>query len=135
MISSSEEFLELRNSDNPAEYNRAGTESAPTSVWWNLIQEHPQMRVWVARNRTIPKEIIYHLSEDDDPIVRDAICSKYPLDMDIYILLSRDLDEGIRARLTYNKGLPLAILKDMSEKDPSDFVRNQALEKYKQRVS
>ncbi|MGS2871677.1 hypothetical protein [Enterobacter huaxiensis] len=135
MINSPEEFIELRNSDVSAKYNRTGTEEAPISVWNDLIEKHPEMRVWVARNRTIPREIIGRLSKDNDPIVRDAICSKYPLDMDIYLLLSKDSDEGIRARLTYNKGLPLAILKEMSENDPSDFVRSQALDKYKQRVS
>lgn len=52
------------------------------------------MRVWVARNRTIPKKIVDLLSKDLDPLVRDAIFSKYPLDIGIYILLSKDVDEG-----------------------------------------
>ncbi|MGK9172783.1 hypothetical protein KXR87_06095 [Yokenella regensburgei] len=135
MINSPEEFIELRNSDTFVKYNRASTEEAPISVWNEIIAKNPEMRVWVARNRTIPREIIGRLSKDNDPLVRDAICSKYPLDIDIYLLFSRDLDEGIRTRLTYNKGLPLAILKEMSENDPSDFVRSQSLDKYNQRVS
>ncbi|WHP32006.1 hypothetical protein QMG90_03415 [Trabulsiella odontotermitis] len=135
MINSSKEFIELRNSDFPAECNRAKIEGAPIEVWFELIEKYPDMRVWVARNKAIPREIIVYLSKDSDPIVRHAICSKYPLDMDIYLLFSKDPDEGIRSRLTFNKKLPLAILKEMSENDPSEFVRSQAIDKYKQRVS
>ncbi|NIF23091.1 hypothetical protein [Candidatus Pantoea multigeneris] len=133
MINSAEEFIELRDSDTPAKYNRAGKDDAPVSVWWDLIEKYPHMRVWVARNRNIPKEIIHHLSKDDDPIVRDAICSKYPLDIELYLLFSKDSDEGVRARLTFNKGLPMDILKDISENDSSEFVRSQAVDNYKRR--
>lgn len=135
MINSPEEFIELRNSNTPAEYSRAGMESAPITVWYELIEKHPEMRVWVARNRTIPREIIDCLSKDSDPLVRNAICSKYPLDIDIYLLFSKDSDEGIRSRLTFNKKLPLSILKEMSENDPSEFVRSQAKNRYNQRTS
>lgn len=135
MINSPEEFIKLRNSNIPAEYNRAKIEDASIDVWFDLIQSYPDMRVWVARNKTIPREIIVCLSKDSDPIVRHAICSKYPLDTDIYLLFSQDPDEGIRSRLTFNKKLTLSILKEMSENDPSEFVRSQALDRYKQRIS
>ena len=104
-------------------------------VWMELIENHHDMKVWVARNRTIPKEIINILSRDADPIVRDAISSKYSLDLDIYLLLSKDPDEGIRAKLAYNKGLPNFILKEMAENDISEFVRNEARLKYEQRTN
>ncbi|MFZ5273777.1 hypothetical protein [Enterobacter asburiae] len=134
MIESTEEFLKLRNSDIPSEYNRAANEEAPISVWLDLINEYPEMRVWVARNRTIPKKIVDILSKDPSPLVRDAICSKYPLDMELYVLFSKDMDEGVRSRLTYNKSTPLSILKEMSENDPSEFVKSQALNQYKKRL-
>ncbi|AKH62501.1 MULTISPECIES: hypothetical protein [Photorhabdus] len=135
MIHTIEEFVRLRNSNIPAEYMRAGVDEAPLLIWKELIEKKPDMRVWVARNKTIPKEIIVALSKDDNPIVRDAIAAKYPLDMDIYLSLSKDPDEGIRARLTYNKGLPISILKEMSESDPSDFVKSQAIDRYQQRIT
>lgn len=134
MIYSAKEFVRLRTSDIPDEYNRTGIEDAPISVWLNIIKKYPEMRVWVARNRTIPKKIVDLLSRDPDPLVRDAICSKYPLDIGLYILLSKDVDEGVRSRLTYNKELPLSILKEMPENDPGEFVRNQALDKYNKRT-
>lgn len=100
----------------------------------DLIENHHDMKVWVARNKSIPKEIINILSRDINPIVRDAISSKYPLDFDIYLLLSKDPDDGIRVRLTYNKKLPTSILKEMADNDPSEFVRKEARLKYKQRI-
>ncbi|WP_330986344.1 MULTISPECIES: hypothetical protein [Enterobacterales] len=135
MINSPEEFIALRNSEVPAEYHRAQIEGASIDVWFELIEKHPEMKVWVARNKAIPREVIVRLSRDHDPIVRHAICSKYPLDMDIYLLFSKDPDEGIRASLTFNKKLPISILKEMSENDSSEFVRSQALDRYKQRIS
>lgn len=135
MINSPEEFIELRNSDIPAEYNRAKIEGASIEVWFDLIERYPDMRVWVARNKTIPREIIACLSKGSNPIVRHAICSKHPLDTDKYLLFSQHPDESVRSRLTFNKKLPLSILKEMSEKDPSEFVRSQALDRYNQRIS
>jgi hypothetical protein len=56
MINSPEEFIELRNSNIPAEYNRAKIEDASIDVWFDLIQSYPDMRVWVARNKIIPRD-------------------------------------------------------------------------------
>ena len=134
MINTTSEFIKLRNSDIPAEYNRTGIEEAPIDVWMELIENHPDMKVWVARNKSIPMEIINILSLDNDPVIRDAISSKYPLDIEIYQLFSKDADEGIRAKLTYNKGLPLFILKDMAKNDPSEFVRTEAKSRYDKRM-
>lgn len=134
MIKNSAEFVSLRSSEIPDEYNRAATEEAPLDVWMDLIENYDDMRVWVARNKSIPKEIISILSRDKNPIVRDAISSKYPLDFDIYLQLSKDPDDGIRVRLTYNKKIPTSILKEMAENDPSEFVRNEAKLRYEQRV-
>lgn len=134
MIKNSAEFVSLRSSEIPDEYNRAATEEAPLDVWMDLIENYDDMRVWVARNKSIPKEIISILSRDKNPIVRDAISSKYPLDFDIYLQLSKDPDDGIRVRLTYNKKIPTSILKEMAENDPSEFVRNEARLRYEQRV-
>lgn len=133
MIKNSSEFISLRNSEIFSEYNRASTEDAPLEVWLEIIENHPDMKVWVARNKSIPSEIINVLSSDVNPLIRDAISSKYPLDFDIYLLLSKDPDEGIRARLTYNKKLPISILNAMAENDPSEFVRNEAKLRIEQR--
>lgn len=66
--------------------------------------------------------------------VRHAISMKYPLDRDVYFRLSNDSDEGIMAQLANNKRLPIFILKYLAYTDPSEFVRNKALNKYRERV-
>lgn len=134
MILSAEEFVRLRESEDPSEYIRSGVDTAELSVWLDIIYKYPEMKVWVARNRTVPPEIIRLLAKDNDPLVRGSISRKYPLEDDLYHDLSRDIDEGIRAGLTYNKKIPIDILKYMSENDPSEFVKEVALEKYNQRI-
>ncbi|MDX6019778.1 hypothetical protein SIL08_05705 [Scandinavium sp. V105_16] len=133
-INSVEEFLELINSDDPANRMRSGTESASLSVWLNIIEKYPEFKVWVARNRTVPKEVIGILCVDPDPIVRHAISIKYPLDIEVYSKLAEDKDESIRSSLAYNRGFPIFLLKKMAENDPSDFVKKNASEMYKKRT-
>ena len=134
MILSAEEFVRLRESEDPSEYIRSGVDTAELSVWLDIIYKYPEMRVWVARNRTVPPEVIRLLAKDNDPLVSGSISRKYPLEDDLYHDLSRDIDEGIRAGLTYNKKIPIDILKYMSENDSSEFVKEVALEKYNQRI-
>ena len=54
MIKSAGEFVKLRNSDVPEEYNRSATEEADELVWLEIIKKFPDMRSWVAHNKTIP---------------------------------------------------------------------------------
>ncbi|MCS2147572.1 hypothetical protein [Scandinavium manionii] len=133
-INSAEEFLELISSDNPTDRMRAGTESASLLVWFNVIDKYPEFKVWVARNRTVPKEVIDLLCVDSDPMIRHAISTKYPLDIELYSKLAKDKDESIRSSLAYNRGLPLSLLKEMAKSDPSDFVKKSASEMYKKRT-
>jgi len=133
-INSAEEFIELINSDDPASRMRAGTESASSSVWFDVIKKYPKFKVWVARNRAVPKEVVDILCVDSDPMVRHAISTKYPLDIELYSKLAKDKDESIRSSLAYNRGFPLSLLKEMAESDSSDFVKKNASEMYKKRT-
>lgn len=134
MIETAEEFIRLRTSTKSGEYLRAGREEAPYEVWMELIENHPDMRVWVARNRTINKGIQMVLSKDKDPQVRGAIASKYPLDRELYYYLSKDIAEIVRSTIAYNKKTPLDILKKMSEEDPIERVREEAKNNYDKQV-
>lgn len=133
MIKSAEEFIRLRTSTIPEEYGRAGREEAPDEVWIELIEKHPEMRVWVARNRTISFELQTLLAQDKDSHVRSSIASKYPLDRSLYEILSKDKDEGVRTIIAYNKRVPLDILIKMANEDPEEWVRTKAMESYEER--
>jgi hypothetical protein len=58
MISTAEEFVQLRTSEKPAEYLRAASEPAESGVWLEIISRYPAMREWVARNKTVTPEIL-----------------------------------------------------------------------------
>jgi hypothetical protein len=111
MIKSASEFLELRISNDPACYLRAATEPAAIEIWREVIAERPDMKVWVARNKTVPIEILRQLASDEDPAVRSAVATKNKLPNDLTMYLANDVDESVRERLVYNKSLPSDVIK------------------------
>ncbi|WP_055590818.1 hypothetical protein [Peterkaempfera griseoplana] len=75
-ITSVEEFIRLRLSEDPAEYDRSAWAAMPLPVWWELVRNHPEMRFWAAHNRTAPVEILAELIRDADWRVRSRVLSK-----------------------------------------------------------
>lgn len=76
VIESAEEFVRLRTSDDPAEYNRAAQEQATESTWHDVIERFPDMRFWVAQNKTVPLSVLEILRQDPDDRVRHLVTSK-----------------------------------------------------------
>jgi hypothetical protein len=63
-------------SDAPQEYRRAAHEEASLEVWREVIRDQPDMRFWVAQNKTVPLEIPEELRWDPDERVRWMVRSK-----------------------------------------------------------
>lgn len=101
MITSAEEFYHLRTSEVHAEYERAAHEEAPLEVWFDVIATFPEMRVWVAYNKTVPVEILEVSSNDPDGDVRGSVAMKRKLPEAIQLRLAGD-DCSVRERLAYN---------------------------------
>ena len=121
-LRSASEFVQLRESTTESDYRRAATETAPLGVWQEIIRDYPEMRFWVAQNKTVPLEVLRVLAGDEDPRVRSMVASKRKLDQETLAKLARDSDEAVRAAVARNpKTTPdvLAMLKD----DPWDAVR------------
>lgn len=76
MINSAEEFVRLRLSDNMEEYLKAAWDEAPFEVWLQVIETYPEMREWVAHNKSIPIEIKEILADDADERVRFNVATK-----------------------------------------------------------
>jgi len=76
MIESAAEFVRLRSSDSPEEYHRAAHDSAPEEVWFDVIENHPDMRFWVAQNKTVPLAVLEVLRNDPDERVQWMVRSK-----------------------------------------------------------
>jgi len=76
VIESAEEFVRLRSSVDPAEYHRAAQEEASESTWLEVIDRFPDMRFWVAHNKTVPLSVLEILRHDPDDRVRHMVTSK-----------------------------------------------------------
>jgi hypothetical protein len=128
MIPSASEFCRLRESERPEESLRAAHEEAPHAVWRALIVNRPDMRVWVALNKTVPIEILDILSRDEDVEVRCTVAMKRKINEVIAVRLAKDSDERVRAALIHNKKLPFAAMMVLKT-DSSEFVQKILNEK------
>ena len=99
MIESAQDFVRFRNSELAEEQHRATHDDAPVSVWRAVIEEFPDMREWVARNKTVPVEILDMLSRDPDSRVRHAVAMKRKIPEEMQLVLAGDSDESVRQRI------------------------------------
>lgn len=125
MIESVEEFIQLVGSEDPTERRRAAWEAADTHVWVALIAEYPEMRFWVANNRTIPPEIMRALAADEDWRVRDRIASKNSCPSDVLEVLSADSHDAVASAVAGHPNTPSSALRKLA-RYPWDKVRNKA---------
>lgn len=95
-IASVEEFIRLRRSENPAEYDRSARAALPLTVWWQLIREHPEMRFWAAHNRTCPPEILAELIKDADWRVRVRVLGRRSCPPELLEQLADDPHDAVR---------------------------------------
>jgi hypothetical protein len=66
VIKSADEFVRLRTSEDPEEYGRAARDEASEATWLEVIERFPDMRRWVAHNKTVPLSILEVLRQDPD---------------------------------------------------------------------
>ncbi len=114
MISSVEEYVRLRFSDDLVEQARATHERANDKVWLGVIADYPDLRIWVARNKTISLDILRLLALDDDPRVRSEVAAKRMLDRALFEVLMTDPDERVRCVLLRNAKCPADISRVMN---------------------
>lgn len=125
MIDSAEQFRALRRSEDAEEFHRAAHDEAPLEVWLEILARMPDMRFWVAHNKTVPAVVLQQLADDSDSRVRDMVARKRKIPETLQIKLAADSDPSVRAGLTCNAKLTprvLAILVD----DHDQMVREAA---------
>ena len=116
-IKSADEFLQLRTSDDPVEYRRAANSPATDEVWLDVIERFPEMREWVAHNKTISQEIIEKLSVDESARVRYTIAQKRKVPEHVLRRLAVDNDDGVRLAVARHPKAPHALLTEMLQDD------------------
>ena len=129
MITSADEFVRLRSSKEPSEYRRAAWEPAPIEVWNDVLQRFPEMREWVAHNKTIPLTVLETLADDADERVRTTVATKNKLTPELFHKLAMDPSESVRARIAYNRNVPTEILRKLRG-DPCANVAEAARSRF-----
>lgn len=132
MIESAAEFERLRRSSNPDDYRRAAKEEAASvEIWHEIIEHYPEMRLWVAQNKTVPLNILEVLAQDADNRVRLMVSMKRKITSDILEMMAADTDESIRLRVARHRRTPEAVLERLAH-DPWRQVREAARERLSQ---
>lgn len=134
MITSPEEFVTLRMSDDPEVYGRAVHEAAPEEIWFAIIDQYPEMKQWVIHNKTVPISILERLVTDPDWRVRHAIAMKRKATPFILEQLVHDPDESIRFAVARNAKTPLTLLQELAH-DPWERVAEKAKSRIEQIAS
>lgn len=122
MIASAAEFVRLRTSQVPEEYGRAAQDTATEAVWNEVIDRHPEMRPWVAHNKTIPEAIVRRLMEVGDHETRLMLAYKKKTPPDLLERLARDPSESVRLAVARHPKLPEAAREALAG-DPFEEVR------------
>jgi hypothetical protein len=117
MIRTAEEFVELRCSEDPELYWRAAHEAASEAVWLDVIQRYPDMKFWVAQNKTVPLSILERLLDDPDDNVRCMVASKRKATPEMLARLAADPHESVRFRVAANRSTPRWVLEKLTN-DP-----------------
>jgi hypothetical protein len=106
VIASADEFRDLRTSEDNEQYLRAAHDEAPISVWTDVIKRFPDMRMWVAHNKTVPVEILEVLAGDLNVQVRYTVARKRKLPESLQLRLAADPDESVRLAITQCESHP-----------------------------
>lgn len=130
-IQSVEEFVRLRSSEDKAEYDRAAHASAPEAVWLDVVARYPDMRKWVAHNKTVPVTVLDVLASDAEPEVRWTVAMKRKAGPDILGRLATDSDASVRIRVALNAKTPREALERLAndlEEDVAAAARERLTE-------
>ena len=121
-IASAEDFVRLRTSEDPDEYRVAANGIASDEVWLDVISRYPEMKEWVAHNKTVPLVILEKLLADADPGVRSVVATKRKLADAMFEKLASDPEVSVRLALSYNAKLPSRLIEQL-KRDPESAVR------------
>ena len=125
MIASPEEFVSLRQSESPSDQARASQDEASLEVWLGVIAAYPEMRQWVAHNKTVPVAVLQALARDPDPAVRWQVAGKRKLDPVVLRMLAEDEDDSVRVRVARHLRTETEVLGALAH-DESWVVREAA---------
>jgi hypothetical protein len=101
------------------------TVQIPDSLAMEIVEDHPEHREDLARNKTISEPVIRALAVDEDPEVRWRIAHKRATPADVQIKLASDPSEDVRISICRNPKVPREALELLAD-DPVDWIREKA---------
>ena len=113
VIQTVEEFAYLVAAHGQGEADPRDIE-ATGELWTRVITQRPELRIVVARNRTIPRSVVERLAADKDASVRDAIARRRATPWQVLERLAKDADSGVRLAVAYNTSAPRRVLEILS---------------------
>lgn len=127
MINSTDEFIRLTDSDDPALRQLAKTDEVSEAVLLDVLDKHPDYTSAVVRSNHVTLRILNMLSGSSDWRLRCNIASKRKLSESMFEQLSRDPHEAVRHTIACNKKAPKKILNILAN-DECVFVAEAAKE-------
>ncbi|WP_223547258.1 hypothetical protein [Pseudomonas sp. A-B-19] len=113
MINSAKEFIDLLNSGIEMDRERAVTDKASDSVWEDVILNYPDYEIFILQNETISPSTIKTLSKSLNWKTRHGVAKKRKSGTEILTYLSNDEDPIVRQAIASNQKTPYAILKKL----------------------
>lgn len=126
MLTDAEEFVLLRTSEDPQAYHRATHDTASLETWFEVIERYPDMRFWVAQNKTVPPEVLRVLARDDDPRVRSMVAMKRTLESGVLEGLANDPNDAVRMSVARHRNTPRPVLEKLAADDAWPEVQRVA---------
>lgn len=99
MIRSVAEFIEMNSSDDANIRRRAVSEEASEEIWFELIENYPELRFAIALNKNLTAPVLDVLSRDTDLRVRYIVAKKRKVSAEILHRLAFDPEESIRMQV------------------------------------
>jgi hypothetical protein len=124
-ISSVEEFIRLRLSEDPAERERSAWAAMPPAVWDELVGGYPELRFWAAHNRSCPPRILAVLVGDGDWRVRSRVASRRDCPAELLEALVDDPHDAVRNTVATHRRSPRSAVLRLTE-DRWDVIAEAA---------
>jgi hypothetical protein len=124
-ITSIEEFIRLRLSEDPAENERSAWAAMPLPLWDELVHGHPDMRFWAAHNRSCPPQILAELIKDDDWRVRSRVASRRNCPAELLAELVDDPHDAVRNTVATHRHSPRSAVLRLTD-DPWAVIAEAA---------
>jgi hypothetical protein len=122
VIKSITEYMALLESDDIYVRGQVIDEEVSENVLMHLIDNYPDLKVLVIRNKAVPERVLTSLVDDQDVRVRRAVAKKRKLPMLHLEKLAHDADDGVRREVAHHTKITKHILEILTQDEEGDIA-------------